>query len=86
MLVVWPKFLHLSSQIKKQIHMIIVPIKDNEPIDKALKKFKKKFEKTGVVKELRARQAYEKPSVTRRTIVKKAVHRTSLQREALGEM
>ncbi len=67
--------------------MIIVQIKDNEPIDKALKKFKKKFEKTGVVKQLRARQAFEKPSITRRTTVKKAVHRNNLQRiEAEGAM
>lgn len=66
--------------------MIIVPIKDNEPIDKALKKFKKKFEKTGVVKQLRARQAFEKPSITRRTQVKKAIHKTKLQRMELGEM
>ncbi|HCI58532.1 MAG: 30S ribosomal protein S21 [Bacteroidetes bacterium] len=67
--------------------MIIVQIKDNEPLDKALKKFKKKFEKTGVVKQLRSRQAYEKPSVARRTEVKKAIHRTKLQRlEAEGAM
>lgn len=46
--------------------MIIVPIKENESIDKALKKFKKKFERTGVVRELRRRQAFEKPSVERR--------------------
>ncbi|HNP49015.1 MAG: 30S ribosomal protein S21 [Bacteroidetes bacterium] len=46
--------------------MIIVPIKENESIDKALKKFKKKFERTGVVRELRRRQTFEKPSVTRR--------------------
>jgi len=59
--------------------MIIVPIKENETIDKALKKFKKKFEKTGVIKQLRARQAFEKPSVTRRTEIKKAVYRTQLQ-------
>ena len=59
--------------------MIIVPIKENESIDKALKKFKKKFEKTGVIKQLRARQAFEKPSVTRRTEIKKAVYRTQLQ-------
>ena len=45
--------------------MIIVPIKENESIDKALKKFKKKFERTGVVRELR-RQTFEKPSVIRR--------------------
>lgn len=58
--------------------MIIVPIKETESIDKALKKFKKKFEKTGVVKQLRARQAFEKPSVERRTEIKKAIFRTSL--------
>ena len=42
--------------------MIIVPVKEGENIEKALKKFKRKFEKTGVVKELRNRQAFEKPS------------------------
>jgi small subunit ribosomal protein S21 len=52
--------------------MIIVPIKENEPIDKALKKFKKKFERTGVVRELRSRQAFEKKSVTRRQQIIKA--------------
>ncbi len=41
--------------------MIIVPVKDGENIERALKKFKRKFEKTGVVKELRARQQYDKP-------------------------
>ena len=38
--------------------MIIVPVKEGENIEKALKKFKRKFEKTGVVKELRARQQW----------------------------
>ena len=61
--------------------MIIVPIKETESIDKALKKFKKKFEKTGVVKQLRARQAFEKPSVERRTEIKKAIFRTSLNQK-----
>jgi len=42
--------------------MIVVPIKEGENIEKALKKFKRKFEKTGVVKELRNRQAFIKPS------------------------
>lgn len=46
--------------------MIIVPVKDGENIDRALKRFKRKFEKTGVVKELRERQAYTKPSEKRR--------------------
>ncbi|MDR2834856.1 MAG: 30S ribosomal protein S21 [Bacteroidales bacterium] len=46
--------------------MIIVQVKDGEQLDKSLKKFKKKFEKTGVVKELRRRQSFEKPSITQR--------------------
>lgn len=55
--------------------MIIVNIKENESIDKALKRFKKKFEKTGVLKELRARTSYEKPSVRRRNEIIRAAYR-----------
>lgn len=62
--------------------MIIINIKDGESLDKALKRFKKKFEKTGVLKELRNRQAYEKKSVARRTEVKHAKYVQSLNREA----
>lgn len=55
--------------------MIIVNIKENESIDKALKRFKKKFEKTGILKELRARTAFEKPSVRRRGEIIRAAYR-----------
>lgn len=55
--------------------MLIINIKENESIDKALKRFKKKFEKTGVLRELRSRTAYEKPSVSRRGKVLKAIYR-----------
>jgi small subunit ribosomal protein S21 len=55
--------------------MIIVNVKENESIDKALKRFKKKFEKTGVLKELRARTAFEKPSVRRRNEIIRAAYR-----------
>jgi small subunit ribosomal protein S21 len=58
--------------------MIIVQIKDNEPIDKALKRFKKKFEKTGVLRELRRRSYFEKRSVTDRNMRLKAVYRQKL--------
>lgn len=58
--------------------MLIINIKENESIDKALKRFKKKFEKTGVLKELRSRTAFEKPSVTRRTQVLKAAYRQKM--------
>ena len=59
--------------------MIIVPVKEGETIEKALKKFKKKFEKTGVVRELRRRQAYTKKSVARREVIKGAIYRQKLQ-------
>jgi small subunit ribosomal protein S21 len=54
--------------------MIVVPVKEGENIEKALKKFKRKFEKTGVVKELRSRQAFEKPSVTNRKKMMRAIY------------
>ena len=61
--------------------MLVITIKENESIDKALKRFKKKFEKTGVLRELRSRQAYEKKSVTRRTEIKKARYIQGLNQE-----
>jgi small subunit ribosomal protein S21 len=54
--------------------MIVVPVKEGENIEKALKKFKRKFEKTGVVKELRRRQAFAKPSVVNRQNRLRAVY------------
>lgn len=54
--------------------MIIVPVKEGENIEKALKKFKRKFEKTGVIKELRARQQYDKPSVIKRLKMEHAIY------------
>ena len=54
--------------------MIIVPVKDGENIERALKKFKRKFEKTGVVKELRTRQQLNKPSVLKRLKMEHAVY------------
>ena len=54
--------------------MIIVSVKDGENIERALKKFKRKFEKTGIVKELRARQQYDKPSVLKRLKMEHAIY------------
>lgn len=54
--------------------MIIVQVKDGENIERALKKFKRKFEKTGVVKELRARQQYNKSSVLKRLKMEHAIY------------
>jgi small subunit ribosomal protein S21 len=58
--------------------MIIIPIKENESIDRALKKFKKKFERTGVIRALRERKQFTKPSVKRRTAVLKAIYKDGL--------
>lgn len=60
--------------------MIVVPVKEGENIEKALKKFKRKFEKTGVVKELRTRQQFDKPSVTKRLKMEHAVYVQGLKR------
>lgn len=54
--------------------MIVVPVKEGENIERALKKFKRKFERTGVVKELRARQQFDKPSVLKRLAHERAVY------------
>lgn len=59
--------------------MLIVNIKENESIDKALKRFKKKFEKTGVLKELRARTSFTKPSVSRRAEIIRASYRERMR-------
>ena len=54
--------------------MIIVPVKEGENIERALKKFKRKYEKTGVEKELRRRQQYNKPSVLKRLKMEHAIY------------
>ncbi len=62
--------------------MIVVPVKEGENIERALKKFKRKFEKTGVVKELRRRQCFDKPSVVKREQKNHAVY---VQKMQLGQ-
>ena len=63
--------------------MLIVQVKEGESIEKALKKYKKKFEKTGVLKELRSRSAFEKKSVKRRQQV---IHATYVQKMRENEV
>lgn len=64
--------------------MIIVPVKEGESIDRALKKYKRKFEKTGVVKELRERQKFTKPSVVKRQEKLKAIYIQQLKQQEEG--
>ena len=55
--------------------MLIINVKDDESIDRALKRYKRKFQSIGLIKELRKRRNFEKPSVKRRNEVLSAVYR-----------
>ena len=54
--------------------MLIIPIKDGENIDRALKRFKRKFDKTGTKRSLQTRKEFVKPSIKRRAVIQKAQH------------
>ena len=58
--------------------MLIVDSKDCENIDKALKKYKKKYEKSKILLQLRERQSFTKPSVKRRNEILKAVYKQNI--------
>jgi small subunit ribosomal protein S21 len=63
--------------------MIIIPVKEGENIERALKRYKRKFDKTGVIKELRERQKYTKPSITKRQQMIKAVYVNKMHLDVL---
>lgn len=52
--------------------MLIIPVKDGENIDRALKRFKRKFDRTGGMRQLRSRKQFVKPSIRNRDKIKKA--------------
>lgn len=55
--------------------MLIIEVKDADSLDKALKKYKRKVDQTGLIKKLRARQHFVKPSVRRRNELLKAAYK-----------
>ncbi|NVK63544.1 MAG: 30S ribosomal protein S21 [Flavobacteriales bacterium] len=59
--------------------MLIIPVKEGENIERAIKKYKKKFEKTKVMRELRDRREFTKPSVLRRQEKIRAAYKQRLQ-------
>ena len=61
--------------------MLIIDARDSDSIDKALRKYKKKYEKAGIIKELRARQQFTKPSVLNREKRIKAAYSAKIRRE-----
>lgn len=68
----------MPSQKEIDKIMLIIPVKDGESIERALKKYKRKFDKTGVVRQLRARQQFTKPSVTNRIKMSRAIYKQAL--------
>jgi len=68
----------LKNLLKEVYNMLIIDSKDCENIDKALKKYKKKFEKSKTLLQLRERQSFMKPSIRRRTQVLKAVYKQGM--------
>jgi len=66
-------------------NMLIIDSKDCENIDKALKKYKKKYEKSRVLNQLRDRQSFTKPSIRRRTEILKAVYKQHMNDGTLDD-
>ena len=63
--------------------MLIIPIKEGENIERALKKYKKKYEKTNMMKQLRARKEFQKPSIARRQEIIRAEYKQRMQSEQM---
>lgn len=63
--------------------MLIIPIKEGDTIEKALKKYKKKFERVGILKELRERMFYKKPSVRKKEVINRAIIREKIRRSEM---
>lgn len=62
--------------------MLIIPIKEGENIDRALKRFKRKFDKTGTKRQLQERKQFTKPSIVKRAQVQKAQYIQRLREQA----
>lgn len=54
--------------------MLVISVKEGEAIERALKRYKRKFDRTGTMRQLRSRQQFIKPSVSRRKEVIKAAY------------
>lgn len=63
--------------------MLIIPIKEGDTIEKALKKYKKKFEKVGILKQIRDKMFYKKPSERKKEIINRAIIREKIRRSEL---
>jgi len=74
----------IFARSKINDNMLIIPIKEGDTIDKALKNYKKKFERVGILKELRERMFYKKPSERKKEIINRAIIREKIRRSEMG--
>ncbi len=65
----------------KNFYMLRIIVKEGENIDRALKRYKRKYRNVKVLQELRDRKQYVKPSVLRRAEIKKAAYKEQLFKE-----
>mgnify|MGYP001220992332 CR=1 FL=1 len=79
------KYCITFAPVFKNYKMLVIQVKEGDNIERALKKYKRKFEKTKTLRELRARKTYTKPCVADREARKKAIYVESIKREILGE-
>ena len=63
--------------------MIVIPVNEGESIERAIKRYKRKFDRTGILKELRKRKEYIKPSVRRRQQKLKAIYIQRLRNQEM---
>jgi len=64
--------MYLCRYGRRCLHMLIIPIKAGENIDRALKRFKRKFDRTGTKRQLYSRKQFDRPSVVNRAKMQKA--------------
>ena len=69
-------FIDPHFEERNQIFMTTIKVKENEPFEVAMRRFKRTIEKTGLLTELRAREFYEKPTAERKRKLAAAVKRT----------
>ncbi len=75
-------YISFAERLKTQnlkANMIIVKVEEGETIDRALKRFKRRIEKAGIMREVRERQFYRKPSEIRKEILAKAIYRNRMR-------
>ena len=78
--------MHALLRGVKKPYMPNVKVKENEPFDVALRRFKRSCEKAGLLAEVRRREFYEKPTAVRKRKAAAAVkrHAKKVQRESRG--